>query len=199
MSGLRQETRAVQRSADGVLRSRGPPRRVDSTEPRRVPTMHSPLKKPPGRRSRGRTIALWAGVAVGGVLPMIGCQAEYAGMTLPSGKYMYDDVQYFPPGPDFPWANTQAATQRARMQAMGMDVSAMPVPGQGGAPLGTQPPGQGAPSPRQNAGLGPTDINVQPLPPEPAPDANAPGGNAPAPPAPAPDADIPAPNGGINP
>ena len=32
---------------------------------------------------------------------------------LPSGRYLHDDVQYFPTGPDFPWANTQAATQRA--------------------------------------------------------------------------------------
>ena len=51
-------------------------------------------------------------------------------MTLPSGKYMHDDVQYFPPGPDFPWANTQAATQRARMQAMGIE----PPPGAGRVP-----------------------------------------------------------------
>ena len=49
-------------------------------------------------------------------------------MTLPSGKYMHDDVQYFAPGTDFPWANTQAATQRARMQQMGVEV---PPPGQG--------------------------------------------------------------------
>ena len=40
-------------------------------------------------------------------------------MTLPSGKYFQDDVQYFASGPEFPYANTQAATQRARMQAAG--------------------------------------------------------------------------------
>ena len=33
---------------------------------------------------------------------------SYAGLTLPSGKHMHDDVQYFPPGPDLPYANTQA-------------------------------------------------------------------------------------------
>ncbi len=53
-----------------------------------------------------------------------GCQVEYAGMTLPSGKYFHDDVQYFNPGPKFPYANTMAATQRARMKAMGIDVAA---------------------------------------------------------------------------
>ncbi len=69
---------------------------------------------------RAYRIAAWAGLLVGGALPSIGCQVEYAGMTLPSGKYMRDDVQYFSPGTNFPWANTQAATQRARMAAQGM-------------------------------------------------------------------------------
>jgi hypothetical protein len=78
-------------------------------------------------------------------------------MTLPSGKYMHDDVQYFPPGPDFPWANTQAATQRARMQAMGIE----PAPGEGATgPLGPAP---GAISPIQNRMGRPTDINASPL------------------------------------
>ena len=57
----------------------------------------------------------------------------YEGMTLPSG-HMHDDVQYFAPGPDFPWANTQAATQRARTEAMGIELGAgrpAPAPGPG--------------------------------------------------------------------
>src|SRR5512135_1318481 len=73
------------------------------------------------RRINGRRLALWSALSLGWLLPSIGCQVEYAGMTLPSGKYMHDDVQYFQPGPDFPWSNTQAATQRARMQAMGFE------------------------------------------------------------------------------
>ena len=89
--------------------------------------MVSPRQGSP-RGLRGRRLAMWAGLAVGWVLPSVGCQVEYAGMTLPSGKYMHDDVQYFAPGPHFPWANTQAATQRARMQAMGYDVpSSLPT------------------------------------------------------------------------
>jgi hypothetical protein len=46
---------------------------------------------------------------------------------LPSGRYMHDDVQYFPSGPDFPWANTQAATQRARMRAQGVEPPSPPA------------------------------------------------------------------------
>ena len=71
-----------------------------------LPRMRSP------RGSTSRRVALWSALALGGILPSVGCQVEYAGMTLPSGKYMHDDVQYFPAGPEFPWANTQAATQR---------------------------------------------------------------------------------------
>jgi hypothetical protein len=41
--------------------------------------------------------------------------------ALPSGGDMHDDVQYFSSVPDFPWANTQAAAQRARMRAMGIE------------------------------------------------------------------------------
>ena len=96
----------------------------------------------PGRSSdRRRTVR--AGVAILGLLASTGCQVEYAGMTLPSGKYMHDDVQYFAPGPDFPYANTQAATMRARMQAQGIPT---PPPGMVGnfAPGGTGPAGMNA-------------------------------------------------------
>jgi hypothetical protein len=34
--------------------------------------------------------------------------------SLPSLPYITDDVQYFPPGPDFPWANTQATITHIR-------------------------------------------------------------------------------------
>jgi hypothetical protein len=122
-------------------------------------------------------VALWSALAMGGILPSVGCQVEYAGMTLPSGKYMHDDVQYFPTGPDFPWANTQAATQRARMRAMGIE----PPP----APIGTVPAPEGALDPTQNPMRGiQTNVNTQQellpnnVPPPPPP------GNVPQPPAP---------------
>ncbi len=129
-----------------------------------------------------RRFALWSGLAIGWLLPSTGCQVEYAGMTLPSGKYMHDDVQYFAPGPDFPWANTQAATQRARMQSMGIEVPA------GGSGALLVPPAQGAINPIQNQMGRPTDINSSPLTNEPpVPDADAGGAGA------VPDAGAPAP------
>lgn len=137
-------------------------------------------------RQPGRRWAAWAALAVGWLLPSAGCQVEYAGMTLPSGKYMHDDVQYFAPGPPFPWANTQAATQRARMQAMGME------PEPGGPFVPPTPPG--AIPPVQNQLGRPTDINASPLnneapipppganvPVEPAPGAQGAPGTPPAP------------------
>src|SRR4051812_13391557 len=84
------------------------------------------------RRPGGRRWSIRASLAVLGLLASTGCQVEYAGMTLPSGKYFHDDVQYFQPGPEFPYANTQAATQRAKMQAAGIPVP--PVPGAGSGP-----------------------------------------------------------------
>ena len=114
--------------------------------------MGLPQKRSP-RGSTRRRVALWSALAVGGILPSVGCQVEYAGMTLPSGKYMHDDVQYFPTGPDFPWANTQAATQRARMRAMGIE----PAP-----PIGTVPAPPGARDATQNPMGGiPTNVNTQ--------------------------------------
>ena len=160
-----------------------------------LPRMRTP------RGATSRRVALWSALAVGGILPSVGCQVEYAGMTLPSGKYMHDDVQYFPAGPEFPWANTQAATQRARMRAMGIEPPPPPVYGQA--------PAAGAINPIQNQFGRPTDINVSPLdtipqlppgggpaPQPPAPGINAPGGNLMPPgnaaPPPAPGAAAPA-------
>ena len=124
---------------------------------------------------RSRRLALWAGLAIVGALPSVGCQVEYAGMTLPSGKYMHDDVHYFEPGPHFRWANTQAATQRARMRAMGLDVpSAEPV----GA-IGAPPRAAGAIDRTQNMMGGPSNINTQRLPEPATPPPPAPGIDAP--------------------
>src|ERR1035437_7258571 len=102
-----------------------------------LPRMRSP------RGSTRRRVALWSALAMGSILPSVGCQVEYAGMTLPSGKYFHDDVQYFPSGPEFPYANTQAATQRARMQAAGIPLPPVPsaagftTGGPGIGPMGT--------------------------------------------------------------
>ena len=159
------------------------------------------------RRFDGRHSAILSALAVLWILPSVGCQVEYAGMTLPSGKYMHDDVQYFPPGPSFPWANTQAATQRARMQAMGIE----PGPVAGGPTVAPTPPGA-LPAVQGRMGqfgdmqgpLGvvpPLDPQGRPLPTVPPPAQPAgpptpmpPGGGAPAAPAvPAPEGAVPAP------
>jgi hypothetical protein len=134
--------------------------------------MGLPQKESP-RGSTRRRVAFWSALAMGGILPVVGCQVEYAGMTLPSGRYMHDDVQYFPTGPDFPWANTQAATQRARMRAMGIE----PPP-----PPGTIPEAMGREAGAQLQGGRPQDVNVAPAPPVPG---GVPGGPIPMGPGPA--------------
>jgi hypothetical protein len=145
----------------------------------------------PRRLFWSRPALVMAGLAVCGIFST-GCQVEYAGMTLPSGKYMLDDVQYFAHGPSFGWANTQAATQRARMQAMGMEVS---EPGQASPPnpLGSAPtPGMAPPGsmgPDQGVPPGQGVVPNVPVPAPPAPGNVPPAGNpggVPAPPAAAP-------------
>ncbi len=162
-----------------------------------LPRMRSP------RVSTRRRVALWSALAMGWILPSVGCQVEYAGMTLPSGRYMHDDVQYFPSGPDFPWANTQAASQRARMRAMGIEP---PPPGTAPVPPGyldpTQMPyGQGGRATNVNTqpGVMPPGGPVQPQPLPPGagqlPNVPVPGaGGVPAP-QPPPPGDVPAPGG----
>ncbi len=164
-----------------------------------LPRMRSP------RGSTRRRVVLWSALAAGSMLASVGCQVEYAGMTLPSGRYMHDDVQYFPSGPDFPWANTQAASQRARMRAMGIEPPAAGVAPVGGGSLDAT---QG----QMQTGGRMTNPNVQPEPIPPAagglpgaaiPGAPAPGGvpavPVPAPqPQPPPAGDVPPP-GGNNP
>jgi hypothetical protein len=46
-----------------------------------------------------------------------GCQVDVGGQTLPSPYYMEDDVQYFPPGPEFKLSREAAALQAAQADA----------------------------------------------------------------------------------
>src|SRR5262245_37304104 len=56
--------------------------------------------------------SLWGlGLAIV-VLSSTGCQGVYNGQTLPSPWYISDDIQYFPPGPEFKLAR-EAAAQKA--------------------------------------------------------------------------------------
>ncbi len=47
-----------------------------------------------------------------GILGLTGCQIDVGGQTLPSPWYLQDDVQYFPPGQQFPLSQ-EAAAQKA--------------------------------------------------------------------------------------
>ena len=49
-------------------------------------------------------------------LASTGCQVDVAGQTLPSPYYHADDIQYFPPGPEFMLANEAAALRKYRAE-----------------------------------------------------------------------------------
>ena len=58
------------------------------------------------------------------VATSVGCQSDYAGQTLPSPYWQKDDIQYFPPGPEFKLSREAAAmktygTGRASRPAAG--------------------------------------------------------------------------------
>lgn len=51
-------------------------------------------------------LVMWAAVG------MTGCQVDIGGQTMPSPYYMSDDIQYFPPGPEFKLAREAAALKQ---------------------------------------------------------------------------------------
>ena len=58
-----------------------------------------------------------------------GCQGVYNGQTLPSPWYLSDDIQYFPPGPEFKLSR-EAAAMKAREAEAALEVgAAQPKPG----------------------------------------------------------------------
>jgi len=50
------------------------------------------------------------------VFTVTGCQYEVGGQMLPSPYYTFDDVQYFPPGPEFRHAREAAAIAEATQE-----------------------------------------------------------------------------------
>ena len=46
----------------------------------------------------------------------IGCQSSIGGQTLPSPWYLTDDVQYFPPGPEFKLSNQVRAMEEYKLE-----------------------------------------------------------------------------------
>jgi hypothetical protein len=61
--------------------------------------------------ARLRTLLAGIGLAAA-TLGSTGCQVVENGQTLPSPWYYYDDIQYFPPGPEFKLSR-EAAAQKA--------------------------------------------------------------------------------------
>jgi hypothetical protein len=60
------------------------------------------------------------GAALGlAILASTGCQGVYNGQTLPSPWYIGDDIQYFPPGPEF-----KLSREAAAMKAYKADIEA---------------------------------------------------------------------------
>ncbi len=66
---------------------------------------------------RLRTVLLGIGLLV--IICATGCQVDVGGQTMPSAYYMTDDVQYFPPGPEFKLAREAAAmSEHAEEEAL---------------------------------------------------------------------------------
>ena len=58
----------------------------------------------------------YTGAVVLASIASTGCQVDVGGQTLPSPYYIYDDVQYFAPGPEFKLSNEAAAMKAAKAQ-----------------------------------------------------------------------------------
>ncbi len=65
--------------------------------------------KQPRGRLRGALYGLGVCTLLGATT---GCQVDIGGQTLPSPYYQSDDIQYFPPGPEFKLSR-EAAAQKA--------------------------------------------------------------------------------------
>jgi hypothetical protein len=60
-----------------------------------------------------RLLSLVAGLGLAvAAVSSTGCNITESGQTLPSPWYMYDDIQYFAPGPEFKLSR-EAAAQKA--------------------------------------------------------------------------------------
>lgn len=55
----------------------------------------------------------WIALILFATMSSVGCQTYQVGQVLPSPKYMRDDVQYFPKGPQFPLMNELNAMEQA--------------------------------------------------------------------------------------
>ncbi len=62
-----------------------------------------------GHKTRSWLRSVACGLGLFAAVGATGCQVDVAGQTLPSPYYMYDDVQYFAPGSEFPLPREAAA------------------------------------------------------------------------------------------
>jgi hypothetical protein len=104
------------------------------------------------RKSMRIRVLATAGLAVS-VAGLTGCQANIAGMTLPSPYYMEHPPQYFPQDPDFPLIK-ELATQQEQAGLLKPRESAAPA-----GPL----PGVGGPSPVAPAATPPNNPPANPM------------------------------------
>lgn len=127
-------------------------------------------------------------IRAGGVTAMllvvatsVGCQSDYAGQTLPSPYWQKDDIQYFPPGPEFKLSR-EAAAMKAYGTGRASRPAAAPI---GPAEAGPRPGGdldQPATVVQPPPGAGPAPLNGAAAPPaaDAMPPDEAPAGEAPA-------------------
>ena len=77
-------------------------------------------------------LPLWhrwmCGLVLVSALASTGCQVDIAGQTLPSPYYHADDIQYFPPGPEFMLANEAAALRKYRAERELQQEEELPQP-----------------------------------------------------------------------
>ena len=62
---------------------------------------HLEITSMKSNHSRGWMHAMLCGAVLAAAVTATGCQVSMNGQTLPSPYYIHDDVQYFPPGPEF--------------------------------------------------------------------------------------------------
>jgi hypothetical protein len=85
--------------------------------------MTGSFNRPHALRSLLLGLAMLAGVG------LTGCQVETGGQTLPSPYYLQDDVQYYPPGPEFTLSR-EAAAQKAYSQDQAQQAARVQQPPQ---------------------------------------------------------------------
>lgn len=68
------------------------------------------------QKIRWEHIAAFAMIGLG-MAVNTGCQVSVAGQTLPSPYYLYDDIQYFPAGPENKLAKETAELKAANSKA----------------------------------------------------------------------------------